>query len=259
MKLNSIFPAMALIFGLLIPSSSFRAAPDDIVIPTDSGTYSDRNGVKFENDSALVGSLTSYQNENQNFYTLSTEYGRPESIFAIHSYGDGSAIIDFTLDDGTDVAVNKFFADGIDLNYNKEPHYTKIWGDSNTTPAIYVDGAQNATTISGDFRAVSGANGIGPAATQVISNGNLAYTNAHISVDTEGGAATDNLDCITGGQEGDRLYLHSENSTRDTTIRFGVCNIIGKGTSFTLTARADLVVLFNNGISWVVETAMDNN
>jgi len=70
-------------------------------------------------------------------------------------------------------------------------------------------------------------------------------------IDTAGGAATDDLDTIIGGAEGDVLVLQSANNARDPTIRHGVGNIyLPSAANFTfLTIRAK-VTLIKRGSVW---------
>ena len=58
-----------------------------------------------------------------------------------------------------------------------------------------------------------------------ISNGAITVTQTYHSVDTEGGAPTDDLDTINGGDVGDILILRGVSGARDVTIRHGVGNI----------------------------------
>jgi hypothetical protein len=58
-----------------------------------------------------------------------------------------------------------------------------------------------------------------------ISNGAITVTQTYHSVDTEGGAPTDDLDTINGGDVGDILILRGVSGARKVTVRHGVGNI----------------------------------
>jgi len=58
-----------------------------------------------------------------------------------------------------------------------------------------------------------------------ISNGAITVTQTYHSVDTEGGAPTDDLDTINGGNVGDILILRGVSGARKVTVRHGVGNI----------------------------------
>lgn len=78
-----------------------------------------------------------------------------------------------------------------------------------------------------------------------ISGGAVTYTGAYMVIDTEGGAATDDLDTISGGSDGDILILRSTNNARDITIKHGIGNIILKplGQDVLLDFENDRIVL----------------
>lgn len=61
--------------------------------------------------------------------------------------------------------------------------------------------------------------------TATISSGAITYTGAYMIIDTEGGAATDNLVTINGGNNGDRLTLRIQDSARNIFLIDGVGNI----------------------------------
>jgi len=78
-----------------------------------------------------------------------------------------------------------------------------------------------------------------------ISGGEITYTGAYMVIDTEGGAATDDLETINGGSDGDILILRSTNNARDITIKHGTGNIILKplGQDTLLNFENDRIVL----------------
>jgi len=77
----------------------------------------------------------------------------------------------------------------------------------------------------------------GPAPIE-ISNGTITVTQTFHVIDTEGGAASDELTHIYGGNSGDILILRSASSNRPITIREGVG---GAGTIYTFD-RSDIVL-----------------
>jgi len=52
-----------------------------------------------------------------------------------------------------------------------------------------------------------------------ISSGAISYTGAYMVIDTEGAAASDDLDTINGGSEGDIIRFRITDNARDITIR----------------------------------------
>ena len=86
-----------------------------------------------------------------------------------------------------------------------------------------------------------------------IATGAVTLTNNSSSyvLDTEGAAATDDLDTINGGQEGQIIYLRQSNDARDIRITNGVGNIvIPYGSNLSLTATSGWAAFRYNGTNW---------
>lgn len=77
-----------------------------------------------------------------------------------------------------------------------------------------------------------------------IASGAITATQNWHRVDTESSAATDNLDTITAGADGQVLVIRSTNDARDIVIRHGVGNIVcNGGGNVTLGLTSDLAIL----------------
>lgn len=76
-------------------------------------------------------------------------------------------------------------------------------------------------------------------------------------VDTEGAAATDDLDTINGGYEGRRILLFASNNGRDVVLKDGTGNLRLAG-DFTLTHTEDCIELMFRGTTWVEVSRSDN-
>ena len=110
----------------------------------------------------------------------------------------------------------------------------------------------NFELAGGLVKSAAGFIGLGAASPLTIdASGQITVTRNYHTIDTAGGAATDDLDTIIGGAEGDVLVLHSANNARDPTIRHGVGNIyLPSAANFTfLTIRAK-VTLIKRGSVW---------
>jgi len=95
-------------------------------------------------------------------------------------------------------------------------------------------------------------------ASATISGGAITATCSHMQVDTEGGAATDDLDTINGGTTtGTILIIRSTSSDRDITLKDGTGNLVLAG-DFTLTNTRDTIVLIRTGIGWLELSRSDN-
>lgn len=99
---------------------------------------------------------------------------------------------------------------------------------------------------------------MGAGSTLTISGGEITVTESFHRIDTEGGAATDDLDTINGGSTGDLLILASVAYARDPTLKdaTGNLNLVG---DFTLTTIADTITLLKHPNGWWYEIARSNN
>ncbi len=75
-----------------------------------------------------------------------------------------------------------------------------------------------------------------------ISNGEITVTHSYHRVDTEGGASSDNLLTINGGNAGDILILQSVSAARKTTLKDSSGNLKLSG-DFTLFYSPDKIML----------------
>ena len=93
---------------------------------------------------------------------------------------------------------------------------------------------------------------LGPATELTIVSGVITVTGSYHRVDTQSDASTDDLDTISGGNEGDILILGLENSLRDVTLKDSVDNLrLAGDVDFTLTSVLDTIVLFRRPTNWV--------
>jgi len=82
-------------------------------------------------------------------------------------------------------------------------------------------------------------------------------THANHIVDTEGSAASDDLDTINGGATGDILILHSTTYTRVVTLKDGTGNLRLAG-DFALGDNTDSIMLMYWNSNWN-EISRSNN
>lgn len=79
---------------------------------------------------------------------------------------------------------------------------------------------------------------------EISAGGAVTVTGSNHLVDTYGGAASDDLDTINGGVDGQLLILHTVTSTRDVTLRHMIGNIyLSAGTAVTLGSSGQSIVL----------------
>ena len=97
----------------------------------------------------------------------------------------------------------------------------------------------------------------GSATALTIATGAITLTNNSSSyvLDTEGAAATDDLDTISGGQDGQIIILNSANASRNVVVKHNTGNIYNPNAfDITLDLTTDLVVLRYNAtaVKWIV-------
>lgn len=85
--------------------------------------------------------------------------------------------------------------------------------------------ADTQIDLNGDTRSQSGFFGLGAATEVTIASGVITATKSYHDVDTEGDAANDDLDTISGGSEGDILVLGLRNAGRLVTAKDGTGNL----------------------------------
>ncbi len=90
---------------------------------------------------------------------------------------------------------------------------------------------------------------LGAAAELTIATGVITKTQSYHDVDTESGDATDDLDTINGGSEGDILILKAEHTDRTIVIKNGTGNIACDA-DITLDTTSEFVVLIYDGTNW---------
>ena len=94
----------------------------------------------------------------------------------------------------------------------------------------------------------------GAAEAVIISGGEITITKSYISVDTEASAATDDLEVINGGEDGDILIIKLTNNARYVTLKDYGSSTPGSNmdlsSDFLLDRDRDRVMLQKDGIRW---------
>jgi len=89
-----------------------------------------------------------------------------------------------------------------------------------------------------------------PAAELTISSGVIVITQNYHRVDTEGNAASDDLDTINGGTEGFLLVLRAEDAARTIVVKDGTGNILLPGGDYHLNDGERIIALIFDGSNW---------
>ena len=120
-----------------------------------------------------------------------------------------------------------------------------------------VTGNVGATTVTASGTVTAARYATTAGATLTIAAGVVTVTNGIHAVETEGAAATDDLDTISGGTAGMILVLRAVSSTRDVVCRDGTGNLRLAG-DFTLTSTDDRIILISDGVNWAELSRSDN-
>lgn len=192
-----------------------------------------------------------------------------ENGIAIITQSDGSEpdsqIIKYTLSDGTILSrLVATYAETAGLSSTNQLHLrakeltegidtarvriTAI-DDSGTTQAeVYVESADNDGTvaITADHITMTGLLSLPSSGNLTISGGAITITGSRHKVDTEGGAATDDLDTINGGSDKGLLILSTVNNSRDVTLKDGTGNLQLAGDCTLFNARDRIILEFDS-------------
>jgi hypothetical protein len=112
-----------------------------------------------------------------------------------------------------------------------------------------------ATTTNERVWRLVASNALGLATELTIDTGAVTLSGSHgiHTIDTEGDAASDDLDTITGGAEGDQIIIYPANDARSVVIKHGTGNITTfDGTDLTLDTDDHIALLIYTGGGWKV-------
>lgn len=91
-----------------------------------------------------------------------------------------------------------------------------------------------------------------------ISGGVITVTGSYHRVDTEGSAASDDLDTITAASEsGQILVIRPSNSARTVVMKDGTGNLFLAG-DFSMDNNTDTITLISDGSNWIETSRSDN-
>lgn len=165
------------------------------------------------------------------------------------SYSAPNTTVTVTLDSGNLSASLTAVALGIDPTNTPIP-YTAIKGGvslTGTNAFTGVNSFSNTTTFTGKVIAPNDG-------TLTIASGAITVTGVLHTVDTEASAASDDLDTINGGADGQLLTIRTVNSSRDVVITNAGNIVTPNGTSFTLKSTSETASFIYDGTlsKWLV-------
>jgi hypothetical protein len=98
---------------------------------------------------------------------------------------------------------------------------------------------------------------IGDDESVTIAAGAITVARTGVSIDTQNGDATDDLNTISGGVDGQLAILKAEDSTHTVVVKDAADNIYTEG-DFSMDHGQDRILLICDGTNWL-EIARSNN
>lgn len=87
----------------------------------------------------------------------------------------------------------------------------------------------------------------------VIASAAITIIESYNSVDTEGAAASDDLETISGGTAGDIIFIKAANTARTVVLKHGTGNIYANsGSDLSLDSIEKMALLIFNGTNWIL-------
>lgn len=99
---------------------------------------------------------------------------------------------------------------------------------------------------------------LGTASELTIASGAITVVQSNHLIDTESDAASDDLDTINGGSDGQLLFLQTADSGRDVTVK-NLTGNISCGSDRLLSSLFDVICLKKRGSTWFMISFADNN
>lgn len=147
-------------------------------------------------------------------------------------------------------------SDSENSNSSKEVLLSDMWkaiGTGTPTSSVYLNGTGAWSRPTGLIQ--------GQGATLTISGGSITPTHTFHRIDTESGAATDDLDTIvtTNMLSGDILVLVTASNARDVTYKDSTGNMALAGDYAVTNPQDTIMLIFNNTTSLMLELGRSDN
>jgi len=123
------------------------------------------------------------------------------------------------------------------------------WTVPKTFSAAVLTSAEMNTHVRDNLNFLKANIALGAASELTISGGVITKTQSYHDVDTESDDATDDLDTVNGGSEGDILILKAEHTDRTIVIKTGTGNILCDA-DITLDTTSEFAVFIFDGTNW---------
>ncbi len=214
-------------------------------------------------------------------YAYSFDWARTSGTSVTLAYFDGSAYVDIVTvaDTGTGTATGTFTTgasngaiffksdgawvgdiDNVSVNslgavalydqtsISETTWYDKANGNDGAVTGASVLNAQETLYVTGSGK-VEGLFGMGDYTLLTIASGVITATSSLHYIETESAGATDDLDTINGGEEGNLLIIAPGSSARTVVAKDGTGNLVLAG-DFTMDDATDMLLLIKIGANW---------
>jgi len=244
-------------------------AGDDFIVDSNKLRVEGDNGNISINDNGTAGtnrlSLFNQTGDgNLAHYMYNYDHGSNTSIalYAEDASGVLKGNVTFIVDpDALTLAINGPGTGGaIRVNDEASDMDFVVESDSAAIP-FSIDGAGDGFVSIADLRS-NGNLKIGGRGQLTIATGVITPSNtsgAYIDVDTEGNAASDDLDTVTSLGVGYIVVLKPENDARTVVVKDGTGNLaLDENNDFTMDGINDHILLIDNGGTWCEISRSDN-
>lgn len=161
-----------------------------------------------------------------------------------------------SISDGTDSAdIAKIVGEYLDFfgaSWDDEPSsgisfQVKDFSNSWTTVLSLYGESEGGSSFAQPVALSSRVN-LGSPSELTISSGSITVLKSYHTVDTESDAATDDLDSISGGNEGDIVRLFAENSSRTVVLKDGTGNLRLTSDCSLASDTDNITLVFRNSV-----------
>ena len=129
------------------------------------------------------------------------------------------------------------------------------WTNPKTWTAEVLTSADMNVHFRDDLNYLKENIGLGAVSELTIAAGVVTKAKAYHDIDTEADAASDELDTISGGSEGDVIFIRAENAARTVIVKDGIAgadNLDLGGNDIYLTDIDQVICLIYDGTNWIL-------
>ncbi len=246
--------------GMVVGAGDVILDADGISFPSgNSGDWVSTSSLLWKRDGYMRASINNYQDtwagEQVNVFTITASSYHPSDVvhsLLLQSGYPNRAVVGIELstrygyDHHPTISINSSWTGSGFTDVD-----TVIHGVDPNVPILYANAGQMRVWVGGIF-------GLNYSSEAVIAGGVATITSSYAIIDTEDGAATDNLDyLLSPGDRGDIVIIRAANSAHTVVCKDGTGNLKLAG-DMSLDNAADTLTLIRAANIWY-EIARSNN